>query len=56
MRAYLLRRLLLLIPTVLGVTQVVFLMMRFTPGDPVTTMMGEVHSEEVSCRVTRLEE
>jgi peptide/nickel transport system permease protein len=46
MREYLLRRLLLLIPTVLGVTLVVFLMMRFIPGDPVTNMMGENYSEE----------
>jgi peptide/nickel transport system permease protein len=46
MREYLLRRLLLLIPTVLGVTLVVFLMMRFIPGDPITNMMGENYSEE----------
>jgi peptide/nickel transport system permease protein len=45
MREYLLRRLLLLIPTVLGVTLVVFLMMRFIPGDPVANMMGENYSE-----------
>jgi peptide/nickel transport system permease protein len=45
MREYLLRRILLLIPTVLGVTLVVFLMMRFIPGDPVTNMMGENYSE-----------
>jgi peptide/nickel transport system permease protein len=46
MREYLIHRLLLLIPTVLGVTLVVFLMMRFIPGDPVTNMMGENYSEE----------
>ncbi len=46
MREYLIHRLLLLIPTVLGVTLVVFLMMRFIPGDPVTNMMGEMYSEE----------
>lgn len=46
MREYLVRRLLLLIPTVLGVTLVVFLMMRFIPGDPVINMMGEMYSEE----------
>jgi peptide/nickel transport system permease protein len=46
MREYLLHRLLLLIPTILGVTLVVFLMMRFIPGDPVTNMMGENYSEE----------
>jgi len=46
MREYLVHRLLLLIPTILGVTLVVFLMMRFIPGDPVTNMMGENYSEE----------
>src|SRR5262249_8264985 len=46
MREYLLRRLLLLIPTLLGVTFIVFLMMRFIPGDPVTNMMGETYSAE----------
>jgi peptide/nickel transport system permease protein len=46
MREYLLRRLLLLIPTVLGVTLVVFLMMHFISGDPVTNMMGEMYSED----------
>jgi len=46
MRAYLLRRLLLLIPTLLGVTFIVFLMMHFIPGDPITNMMGETYSAE----------
>ena len=46
MREYLLRRLLLLIPTLLGVTLIVFLMMRFIPGDPITNMMGETYSAE----------
>jgi ABC-type dipeptide/oligopeptide/nickel transport system permease component len=46
MREYLLRRLLLPTLMVLGVPQVVFLMMRFIPVDPVTAMMGEIDSEE----------
>lgn len=53
MREYLLRRLLLLIPTVLGVTLVVFVMMRFIPGDPVTNMMGEMYSEEDARQLRR---
>jgi peptide/nickel transport system permease protein len=46
MQEYLMRRLLLMIPTLLGVTLVVFLMMRLIPGDPVTNMMGENYSEK----------
>jgi peptide/nickel transport system permease protein len=46
MRQYVIRRLLLLIPTLIGVTLVVFLMMRFIPGDPVTNMMGEMFSQQ----------
>jgi len=46
MREYLIHRLLLLIPTIIGVTLVVFLMMRYIPGDPVTNMLGENYSEQ----------
>jgi peptide/nickel transport system permease protein len=53
MREYLLRRLLLLVPTVIGVTLVVFLMMHFIPGDPVTNMMGEMFSQEDADRLRR---
>ena len=45
MQEYLMRRLLLLIPTMIGVTLIVFLMMRVIPGDPVANMMGEAYSE-----------
>lgn len=51
MRAFLLRRLLLLVPTVLGVTLATFLMLHLTPGDPVTIMLGEFAS---ASNVTRL--
>ena len=51
MREYLLRRLLLLIPTLLGVTFIVFLMMHFIPGDPVTNMMGETYSAEDAAKL-----
>lgn len=51
MREYILRRLLLLIPTIIGVTLIVFLMMHFIPGDPVTNMMGEMFSKEDAARL-----
>jgi peptide/nickel transport system permease protein/oligopeptide transport system permease protein len=44
MRAFLVRRLFLLVPTVLGVTLATFLMLHLTPGDPVTIMLGEFAS------------
>ena len=53
MQEYLLRRLLLLIPTVIGVTLIVFLMMRVIPGDPVANMMGEAYSEADAQRLRR---
>ncbi|MER6913505.1 ABC transporter permease [Streptomyces sp. NPDC000594] len=40
MTRYLLRRLLLAVPTVLGVTLVVFLAATLVPGDPVTAFLG----------------
>lgn len=41
MPAYLLRRLLLLVPVLLGVSVVTFSLMHVTPGDPVDVMLGE---------------
>jgi len=38
---YILRRLLLLIPVILGVTFLVFTIMYFTPGDPARLILGE---------------
>ncbi|MFH8933367.1 ABC transporter permease [Streptomyces griseosporeus] len=40
MRRYLLRRLLLAVPTLLGVTVVVFAAVALVPGDPVTAFLG----------------
>jgi peptide/nickel transport system permease protein len=40
MLQYILRRLLLLPPTLLGMSLLVFLLMRLLPGDPVTAMFG----------------
>ena len=51
MKEYILRRLLLVIPTVLGVTIVVFLMMRFIPGDPVSLLLGDYYTEETAAAI-----
>jgi len=48
MQEYILHRLLLLIPTVLGVTLIVFLMMHFIPGDPVSLLLGDYYTQEVA--------
>src|SRR3990172_12672095 len=41
MGRYLLRRLLLLLPVMWGVSTLVFLLIHLTPGDPVEVMLGE---------------
>ncbi len=41
MKRYLVRRLLLLLPVVWGVSTLVFLLIHFIPGDPVEVMLGE---------------
>ncbi len=41
MRAYLIRRVLLLVPVLAGVITLVFLFIHFIPGDPVVLMLGE---------------
>jgi peptide/nickel transport system permease protein len=41
MRSYILRRLLLLVPVLLGVSTLVFLFIHMIPGDPVELMLGE---------------
>jgi ABC-type dipeptide/oligopeptide/nickel transport system permease component len=48
MREYIIRRLFLLVPTVLGVTIIVFLMMHFIPGDPVSLLLGDYYTEETA--------
>ena len=45
MSAYILRRFLILIPTLLGVSIIVFLMLRLTPGDPAELLLGERATE-----------
>ncbi|UCD91224.1 MAG: ABC transporter permease, partial [Desulfobacterales bacterium] len=46
MLAYILRRILILIPTLLGISVIVFLMLRLTPGDPAELLLGERATEE----------
>ncbi len=41
MRAFVLKRLLLLIPTLLGISALVFVMIHLVPGDPAQVMLGE---------------
>jgi len=41
MFAYIIRRILILIPTLLGVSVIVFLMLHITPGDPAELLLGE---------------
>ncbi|MDF1590463.1 MAG: ABC transporter permease [Desulfobacterales bacterium] len=45
MPAYILRRFLILIPTLLGVSIIVFMMLRLTPGDPAELLLGERATE-----------
>src|SRR4029453_13405542 len=44
-------RLLQIIPTVLGITLVVFVMMRSIPGDPVVALLGDAYTEENAIKV-----
>lgn len=46
MTAYIIRRILGLVPVLLGVTVIVFLLVRLIPGDPAVTMLGDRASPE----------
>ena len=46
MKEYLIKRLLSTIPTVLGITVLVFLSMRLIPGDPVDLILADSYNEE----------
>src|SRR5690606_7581384 len=48
MLRYIARRLLLLIPVILGVTLITFTMLYFTPGDPARLTLGEQAGAEQS--------
>ena len=45
MLAYIIRRIFLLIPTLLGISIIIFLMMHITPGDPAELLLGERATE-----------
>ena len=50
MRAYFIRRLLLIIPTMLLLTIIVFLAVRFIPGDAIDVMLATMESSELAQR------
>jgi len=45
MKEYIVKKLLLLIPTVLAITFLVFAMMRFIPGDPIHLLLGDMYDQ-----------
>ena len=51
MLAYILRRILILIPTLLGVSIIVFLMLHVTPGDPAELLLGERATDEALAEI-----
>ena len=51
MTAFIARRLLLAVPTLIGVLVVVFLLLYVAPGDPVMSMVGERADEETIARL-----
>jgi len=46
MLAYILRRIMIMIPTLLGVSIIVFMMLHITPGDPAEMLLGERATEQ----------
>ena len=50
---YIVKRLLALIPVVLGLIIVVFTIMHFAPGDPTTTILGSEYSVEASIQLKK---
>ena len=51
MGRYLLRRLILLVPVLLGVSVVVFLVLHLAPGDPAEIMLGSQATQEDVARL-----
>ena len=52
MHKYIIKRLLMLIPVILGVTLLVFTLAHFAPGDPVRIMLGDGASAEAVAELT----
>lgn len=48
---YVLKRVLLFIPTLLGITLITFILMQSLPGDPILAMVGERSSPETMARI-----
>ncbi len=46
MLAYILRRIMIMVPTLLGVSIIVFMMLHITPGDPAELLLGERATEQ----------
>ena len=52
MITYVMRRLLLLIPVLIGVTMITFTLTRIIPGDPISLMISPMASQEARDRLT----
>lgn len=53
MKEYLIKRLLMVVPTVLGITVVVFMAMHLIPGDPIDLLLAEDYSDEARQQLMR---
>ena len=53
MGGYILKRLLLAIPVILGITVIVFLIMAMIPGDPATAILGSYATPDNVARINR---
>jgi peptide/nickel transport system permease protein len=53
MRDYIIKKLLLLIPTVLAITFLVFAMMQFIPGDPIHLLLGDMYDQRAADELRR---
>ncbi|MGH8060320.1 MAG: ABC transporter permease, partial [Candidatus Entotheonellia bacterium] len=48
MREYLIKRFFLMIPTLLGITLVVYAVLLLLPGDPVDVILGQEYDERIA--------